>query len=166
MTRAKSGDKVTINFIGKLADGTIIDSTYPDSEDSCECESGDHTCNDGSCCQEPGPFELIIGAEDFYLPIEEALIGMIPGEKKTLTITPNDAYGDYDPENVFRVPRSEFPEDEITPEVGLELEVNGDNEEIFMATIVAVNDEEITIDSNHPLAGEELIYEFELVEII
>lgn len=166
MTQAKQGDKVAINFIGKLDDGTIIDSTYPDPDDACDCESGNHDCNDGECCQESGPFELIIGDEEFYIPIEKALIGMAPGEKKTLVITPDDAFGDYSAENVFSVPRSEFPEDEITPEVGLELEVDGDDDDVFMATIIKVNADEITLDTNHPLAGEELTYEFELVEIL
>lgn len=166
MTQAKQGDKVAINFIGKLEDGTIIDSTYPDPEESSECGSKNHACNDEGCCGDSGPFELEIGAKEFYIPIEEALVGMAPGDKKTLVISPDDAFGDYDSENVFNVPRSEFPEDEITPELGLELEVDGEDDEVFMATIIKLSDEDITLDTNHPLAGEELTYEFELVEIL
>lgn len=157
MALAKQGDKVTINFTGKLADGSIIDTTYPDAEG--------HDCGDDECGHEYGPFELILGAEEFYVPIEEALIGMIPGEKKTLTITPDAAFGDYDPENVFSVPRSDFPED-IDPVVGMGLEVSGEEDEEYMVTVVEVSDETISLDTNHPLAGEELAYEFELVEIL
>ncbi len=157
MTQVKSADKVTINFIGKLADGTIIDSTYPDPEKD--------SCNDGDCCHAHGPMELTVGEGDFYTPIEAALIGMQVGEKKILVITPDDAFGDYDPENVFSIKRSELPED-ITPEVGMELEVSGDDDDFYMVTIVEVSDEEIGLDTNHPLAGEELTYEFELVEIL
>lgn len=166
MTQAKPGDKVSINFIGKLDDGTIIDSTYPDPEESSECGNKDHSCDDDSCCHETGPFELVIGSKEFYIPIEEALVGMSAGEKKTLVISPDDAFGDYNAENVFNVPRADFPEDEITPKVGLELEVNGEDDEVFMATIIKISAEEITLDTNHPLAGEELTYEFELVEVL
>ncbi|NOY13133.1 MAG: peptidylprolyl isomerase [Deltaproteobacteria bacterium] len=157
MALAKQGDKVTINFTGKLADGSIIDTTYPDTEG--------HDCVDDECGHEYGPFGLILGAEEFYVPIEEALIGMIPGEKKTLTITPDAAFGEYDPENVFSVPRSDFPED-IDPIVGMGLEVSGEEDEEYMVTVVEVSDETISLDTNHPLAGEELTYEFELVEIL
>ena len=157
MIQAKETDKVTINFIGKLTDGAIIDSTYPDPE-------GEH-CEGDNCCSDHGPFELIIGEGDFYTPVETALVGMQVGEKKTITINPDDAFGDYDPENVFTVQRSELP-DEINPEVGMGLEVTGDDDDLYMVTIVKVTDEEVSLDSNHPLAGEELTYEFELVEIL
>lgn len=157
MIQAKETDKVTINFIGKLTDGAIIDSTYPDTE-------GEH-CEGDNCCSDHGPFELTIGEGDFYTPVEAALVGMQVGEKKTITINPDDAFGDYDPENVFAVQRSELP-DEINPEVGMGLEVTGDDDDLYMVTIVKVTDEEVSLDSNHPLAGEELTYEFELVEIL
>ncbi len=157
MAQVKKGDKVTINFTGKLEDGSIIDTTYPDTEQ--------HECSDDQCEHEHGPFELVVGEEDFYVPIEEALVGMHPGEKKTVTISPDDAFGDYDPENVFQVPRSDFPED-IDPVVGMGLEVSGENDEEYMVTVVEVTDEAISLDTNHPLAGEQLTYEFELVEIL
>ena len=157
MAAAKQADKVKINFIGKTADGTIIDSTYPDPEEEA--------CNDDDCCHDHGPMELTLGEGDFYIPIEKALIGMRVDEKKTVTVTPDDAFGDYDPENVFSVQRSEFP-DEITPVVGQGLEVTGDDDEVYMVTVVEVTDEEVSLDTNHPLAGEELSYEFELVEIL
>lgn len=157
MAQAKTGDKVTINFTGKLEDGSIIDTTYPDTEG--------HDCGGDECEHEHGPMELTLGEEVFFVPIEEALVGMTPGEKKTLTISPDDAFGEYDPDNVFSVPRSEFP-DEITPTVGQGLEVTGEDDEIFMVTVVEVTDEAISLDTNHPLAGEELTYEFELVEIL
>ena len=157
MAQAKKGDKVTINFTGKLEDGSIIDTTFPDAEG--------HECSGDECEHEHGPMELVIGEADFFIPIEEALVGMAPGEKKTLTIGPDDAFGDYDQENVFSVPRGDFPDD-ITPEVGQGLEVCGDDEELYMVTVVEVKDDEVSLDTNHPLAGEDLIYEFELVEIL
>jgi len=156
MAQAKKGDKVSINFTGKLEDGSIIDTTTP---------AEGHECSDDQCGHEAGPLELVLGEESFYIPIEEALVGMQPGEKKTITISPDDAFGDYDPENVFSVARSEFPDD-IEPEVGMGLEVTGEDDEMYMVTVVEVTDEQISLDTNHPLAGEELTYEFELVEIL
>ncbi len=73
--------------------------------------------------------------------------------------------GGFDSENVFTVQRSELP-DEITPEVGMGLEVTGEDDDLYMVTIIRVSDTEVVLDSNHPLAGEELTYEFELVEIL
>lgn len=153
MIQAKDADKVTINFIGKLEDGTLIDTTYEDP------------CDDDECGHEHGPMELTIGEGDFYIPIEEALVGMSVGEKKSVVVSPDDAFGDYDSENIFSIKRDEFADD-ITPEIGLELEVTGDDDELYLVTIVEITDDEICFDTNHPLAGEELTYEVELVEIL
>ena len=157
MIQVKEADKVTINFVGKLEDGTVIDTTFADPDKD--------SCNDDDCCHEHGPMELTIGEGDFYLPVEAALIGMQVDEKKSVVISPDDAFGDYNPENVFTIKRSEFADD-ITPEVGLGLEVTGEDDEIYMVTIIKVTDDEISLDTNHPLAGEELTYDIELVEIL
>ena len=157
MAIAKNGSTVTINFTGRLPDGSLIDSTYP--------EHAVHECDDDHCHHELGPYELTIGEGDFFIPVEDALIGMAPGEKKTVVISPEDGFGDYDPEKVFTVKRSEFPDD-LIPTVGQGLEVTGDDDEVFMVTVVEVTDEEVSLDTNHPLAGEELTYEFELLEIL
>ncbi len=158
MSQAKESDKVTIHFVGKLDDGTIIDSTYPDPEHD--------GCNDDDCCggHSHGPVELVIGEGELFGPVEDAVIGMSVGEKKTIVIPADDAFGEYNHENVFSVDRSELPDD-IVPEVGLELEVEGEDEEIYFVTIVEVDDEKVTMDSNHPLAGEDITYEIELLSI-
>jgi len=157
MATAEKGSTVSINFTGRLADGSLIDSTYP--------EHAAHECDDDHCHHELGPYQLTIGAGDFFLAVEDALIGMAPGEKKTVTISPDDGFGDYDPEKVFTVSRSEFPDD-LTPEIGQGLEVTGDDDEVYMVTVIDVTDDEVSLDTNHPLAGEELTYEFELLEIL
>ena len=157
MAQAKAADRVRINFIGRLDDGAIIDSTYPDSEEG--------SCSDDNCGHDHGPMELVIGEGDFYIPVEEALIGMQVGDKKTVVVPVDDAFGEFDPENVFSVACSELPE-EIVPEVGLPLEVTGEDDEVYLVTIIKVTDEEVTFDANHPLAGEELTYEVELLEIL
>ncbi len=167
MAQAKKGDRVTINFVGTMEDGTVFDTTLENDMDSCstdDCSSDD--CGTDDCgCGESGPMELVIGEDEFFTQIEEALVGMAPGEKKTIVIPAEDAFGDYDDEKVFQVKRSDVPDD-IYPEVGQELELTGDDDEILEVTVVEVSDEDITLDANHPLAGEDLTYEVELVEIL
>lgn len=155
MATAQNGSTVVINFTGRLEDGTLIDSTYPEHA---------HSCEDDDCQHDVGPYELTIGEGDFYLPVEEALVGMQVGERKTVTISPDDGFGDYDPEKVFTVDRGEFPA-ELSPEVGQGLEVTGEDDEVYIVTVIEVSDQEVSLDSNHPLAGEDLTYEVELVEI-
>jgi peptidylprolyl isomerase len=168
MAQAKKGDRVTINFIGTLEDGTVFDTTFPDPEAACstdDCSTDDCGSDDCGCCDESGPMELVIGEDDFFTQIEEALVGMAPGEKKTVKIPAEDAFGDYDEDKVFTVPRGEIPDD-IYPEVGQELELTGEDDEILEVTVIEVDEENITLDANHPLAGEDLSYEVELVEIL
>jgi peptidylprolyl isomerase len=110
--------------------------------------------------------EITIGNEDFFPQIEEALIGMAPGEKKTIVIPAEDAFGEYDEEEVFQIQRSQLTGD-IVPEVGMELELTGDGEEEPVeVTVVEVTDDAVTVDANHPLAGEDITYEIELLQIV
>lgn len=165
MAQAKKGDKVKINYTGTLEDGTVFDST---SEDECnpdECDSDDCGTDDCGCDHESGPMDLTIGAEEFFPQIEEALIGMAPGEKKTVIVPAASAFGEYDEEKVFTVPRADVPED-LKPEVGDELVVGNEDDEELEVTVVEVSDESITFDSNHPLAGEDLTFAIELLEIL
>jgi peptidylprolyl isomerase len=157
VAQVKKSDRVSINFTGKLADGTLIDSTYPDSEES--------SCEHDNCSHDHGPYEFTLGNGEFFPSIEEALIGMKVGDKKVVVIAAEDAFGNYDPENVYQVERSELPEG-LVPEVGMELEVGDDEDDAYSVTIIHVDDKEITLDANHPLAGQELTYEFELVAIL
>ena len=109
--------------------------------------------------------ELTIGSVELFPQIDEALIGMAPSEKKTIVIPSADAFGEYEQEKVFTVPRSELPDD-LYPEVGDELVLSNENDEDLCVTVVEVNDEGITFDTNHPLAGENLTFEVELLEIM
>lgn len=161
MATAKTGDEVRIDFTGKLEDGTVIDTTL-----ATEKQGHEGDCSDDGCgCGEVGPMALVIGDDDFFVPIEEALIGMSVGERKTVVIPAEDAFGEYDQERVFIVERSMFP-DGVEPEVGAQFEIVGDDDEGMLVTVVEVDDANVSLDSNHPLAGEELIYDFELVEIL
>lgn len=162
MAQAKKGDRVTINFVGTMDDGTVFDSTLETAMDSC---SSDDCSSDDCGCGETGPMELVLGEDEFFTQIEEALVGMAPGEKKTVAIPADDAFGDYDEDKVFQIKRSDVPDD-IYPEVGQELELTGEDDEVLEVTVVEVTDEAIVLDANHPLAGEDLSYEVELVEIL
>ena len=168
--QVKLGDRVKINFCGTLEDGTVFDTTYEKEEcvnDDCGCDDDGNGCDDDDCgCgSESGPMELEVGAEEFFPQIEEALIGMSPGDKKRLTILEADAFGPYDVEMVSTVPRSQFPSD-ITPVIGDDLELINDDDEGMVVTVIEVDDVEVTLDANHPLAGEDLTFEVELVEIL
>ncbi len=154
--QVKLGDRVKFNFNGTLEDGTVFDSTY--ESDNCE----DDGCG---CGGTGGPMELEIGADQFFPQIEAALVGMSPGDRKTLTITADDAFGDYDEEMVSIVPRGQFPAG-INPALGDDFELVNDDGESMVVTVIEVDDAEITLDANHPLAGEDLTFELELVEIL
>ncbi|MEZ4601541.1 MAG: FKBP-type peptidyl-prolyl cis-trans isomerase [Syntrophotaleaceae bacterium] len=149
MAQAKQGDRVRVHLTGTLQDGTVFDSTAIDPETE----------------EESGPYELVIGDEEIFDEIEEALIGMSPGEKKTITIPVENAFGPYDDENVFSVGRDQLPAESL-PEVGQEVELTDEEGENMVAMVIEVNDNEVTFDANHPLAGEDLHYEIELVEIL
>lgn len=164
MATAKKGDKVLIDFVGTLDDGSVFDSTKEDTG-CCDDEHSDCGCDDDSCGCETGPMELTIGNEEFFPQIEEALIGMAPGEKKTVVIPAEDAFGEYDEEEVFAISRTQLTDD-ITPEVGMELELTGDDDEPVEVTVVEVTEDTITVDANHPLAGEDITYEIELLQIL
>jgi len=168
--QAKPGDRVKFNFNGTLEDETLFDTTYEGNggcdSDDCDCGDDDCSCSDSGCgCGDPaGPMELEIGADGFFPQVEEALIGMAVGDKKTITIKTADAFGEYDAEQVSAVPRDQFPDD-IDPQVGDTFELVNDDGEGMVVAVIDVDDKEITLDANHPLAGEDLTFELEMVEI-
>lgn len=140
MPRPQSGDTVTIHYTGRLEDGRVF-------------------ANSG----ERGPLELKVGAGGMIPGVEDTLTRMQPGEKRTVTIPAEHAYGPHHPELVLVVDREELPE-HIEPEVGQALRVRQDDE-VVVVTITDVSDEQVTIDANHPLAGQNLTFDLQLVEI-
>lgn len=141
MTEAKSGDKVTIHYTGKLADGTIFDSSEGRDPLPCTLGSG----------------QVIVG-------FEEAILGMSEGESKTVTIPQDKAYGPHDAEKVIDFPVSQIPED-ITPEVGMQLQLQNPAGEPLLVHITKVGEENVTLDANPPLAGHDLTFDIQLVSI-
>lgn len=141
MTQAKYGDKVTVHYTGKLTDGTVFDSS------------------NGST-----PLEFRIGEGQIIPGFEKAVLGMSAGESKTTHLKIDDAYGPHRPEMVVEVSRSQMPS-EIEPEIGQQLQIQQPDGAVIPVVITEVNDTTITLDANHPLAGEELIFDIELVAI-
>lgn len=110
------------------------------------------------------PLGFIAGADQIIPGLEKALIGMAVGDESKVTVEPEEAYGQMDKDMVQQVPKSHFPaEAEITP--GMSFQADGPNGP-FMVTIAAINDDDtVTVDLNHPLAGERLHFEVRIVEV-
>lgn len=141
MSQAKKGDNVKVHYRGKLEDGTEFD-TSAGSE----------------------PLEFTIG-EGMLIPgFENAVEGMAPGESKTITIPAEEAYGPYIKELVADFDKSQFPPD-INPEVGAQLQIEQENEGRTLVRVINVTGDKVTLDANHPLAGKDLIFHIDLVEI-
>lgn len=141
MQQAKRGDKVHVHYRGTLDDGSQFDSS----------EGGE-------------PIAFTLGAGEVIPGFENAIEGMSAGEKKTERMEPGDAYGDHRNELVFTVGREQMPEgDEV--EVGDMLQVGFPDGRDATVTVTAVENGEVTLDANHPLAGKPLIFELELVSI-
>lgn len=141
MASVVAGDMVTISYRGTLDDGSVFDESTPDE-----------------------PLRFVAGGEEVIEGLTNAVIGMSVGEKKRIVIEPDQAYGDYDEELEQTVERSELPED---AEVGDQLTATSveDEDEEFPVWVVELNETEAVLDANHPLAGETLIFEIELLGI-
>ena len=141
MTQIQNGDKVSVHYIGKLADGSIFDSTV--GED---------------------PFVFTLGEDDIIDGFVNAIQTMSVGDKKTVTLGIEEAYGEWHEDMVIEVPRSEMPAD-LELAVGDELEVEDEEEEPMLVMVSEMTDATVTLDGNPPLAGEALTFELELVAI-
>jgi peptidylprolyl isomerase len=139
---AKNGDTVQVNYTGKLADGTVFDSSVGRD-----------------------PLEFTLGAGNMIPGFEKAVLGMKVGEKKTVTIPSDEAYGPHLDELVIGVSRDRLPAD-TEPKVGQMLSATGQNGEAIRFTITGISDNgTVTLDANHPLAGKDLTFDIELVKI-
>lgn len=139
--QAKTGDTVKVHYTGKLEDGTQFDSSA-DRE----------------------PLEFTLGEGRIIPGFEEAVAGMNPGDTKTVTIPSNQAYGPRREEAVQEVPRSMIPQD-IDLQVGMQLQANSPGGQPIILTVSEIAEETVILDANHPLAGKDLVFELELVEV-
>ena len=142
MAKAKNGDKVSVHYTGKFEDGKVFDTSL-----------------DG----QPLSFEL--GNGHVIQGFNDAVVGMEPGESKTVTISPDKAYGDYKKELVINVEKSKLPPD-ADPQIGQKLSANhSGNDTKINFTIVEIEDDVLTLDANHVLSGRNLVFDIELVEV-
>jgi peptidylprolyl isomerase len=160
MATAKNGDRVLFNYVGKLEDGTIFDSTF-----ESDCSDDGCSSDDCGCGHETGPMELVIGSGEFFPAIEAALAEMAQGEKKSIVIPAAEAFGEFDAERLFTVDLSDMPAD-FAPQIGDELVLTGDDDEELGVTVIEMTEKEVTFDANHPLAGQALTFDLELLEIL
>ncbi len=140
MSEAKKGDTVKVHYTGRLDETTIFDS----SEDR-------------------DPIEFKLGSGQLIPGFENAVEGMKVGDKTTINIPPEEAYGPYRKELVQDVEKTQFPEN-VIPEIGRQLQIT-QGEQQMIVTITGIHEEKVTLDANHPLAGKELIFDLELIEI-
>jgi peptidylprolyl isomerase len=142
MNQVKSGDKVKVHYHGKLNSGETFDSSKG---------------------REPLEFE--VGSGMVIKGFDNGVIGMNVGDKKTLNIPFDEAYGPKNPEMIIEFPKDRFPQD-MELEVGLQLMMSDGSGQNFQVVVAQIKDTTVVLDANHPLAGEDLIFDIELVEIV
>ncbi len=140
MQQVKDGDKVRVHYNGKLRNGEIFDSS----------EGRD-------------PLEFTVGSGQVIKGFDDGVKGMNIGDKKTVEIASTDAYGEKEEDRVIEFPKTQFPP-EMKPEVGMQLMMNDGQGQSMPVVITEVKDKTVMLDANHPLAGQDLIFDIELVK--
>lgn len=141
MTQVQSGDTVRIHYTGTLADGSVFDSS----------DGGE-------------PLEFMVGSGQIIPGLDVALPGMSVGDKKTVEVPYDQAYGPVEPAARQAVPRQEIPAD-IPLDLGMQLQVQTPDGQTMAVTVVEMSDEEVVLDANHFLAGKDLTFAIELISI-
>lgn len=141
MEKVENGKFVSVNYTGKLENGEVFDTS-----------------------EGRAPLEVQMGAGNIIKGFEDALEGMALNETKNITLSPGEAYGERNEEHVHSFPRSEVPSD-MNPEVGQMVALTAPDGQQIPANISHVDDEKITVDLNHPLAGKTLKFDIEVVGI-
>ncbi len=141
MSKVKDGDTVKVHYTGTLKDGSVFDS----SEDK-------------------EPLEFTLGKGQLIPGFEKAVEGMSKGDSTKVEIPADDAYGEPREDLIISVPKSQLPDD-VEPQVGMQLQVNQPDGQSIPVRVTEIEEEEIKLDANHPLAGKDLVFEIELVEV-
>ncbi|MBX9888895.1 MAG: peptidylprolyl isomerase [Flavobacteriaceae bacterium] len=141
MTQVKENNTVKVHYTGKLADGQVFDTS-----------------------EGKEPLAFTLGQGSLIPGFEKGLIAMKLNEKKTINIAKDDAYGDPREDLIIEVPKSELPQ-EMTTEVGMGLVSRTPEGQEMNLLVVEVREESVVLDGNHPLAGKDLIFDLEVVEI-
>jgi len=141
LSKVKEGDTVKVHYTGTLTDGTVFDTS-----------------------EEREPLEFTLGQGQLIPGFEKAVVGMNVGDSTEVEIPSDDAYGESREDLVISVPKDQLPDD-VEPQVGMQLQVNQQDGQPIPVRITDVGEENLTLDANHPLAGQDLKFEIELVEI-
>ena len=142
MSYAKQGDHVQVHYTGRLADNTIFDSSL-----------------------ERDPLEFTIGAGQVIPGFEQVVLGMQPGDTRQVTVLATDAYGPYQDELRFEIERALFPAG-VSPAVGQFLQIPHPDGQTLVVFVAEVSPAHVTLDANHPLAGQDLAFEIALLAIL
>jgi peptidylprolyl isomerase len=142
MNQAASGQTVRIHYNAKLENGTLLDTS-----------------------NQRDPMEFELGSGQVITGLDNAVQGMTVGESKTVTIQADEAYGLRNEQLIISVPNSELPED-LLPSVGMELHSRSPDGQITKLIVTEVTEDSITVDANHPLAGQILEFDIELIEVV
>ncbi|MBF0106689.1 MAG: FKBP-type peptidyl-prolyl cis-trans isomerase [Deltaproteobacteria bacterium] len=141
MTQAKKGDRVKVHYHGTLEDGSVFDSS-----------------------RDKNPLEFELGSGMVIAGFDDGVTGLKVGEKKTIHIAADNAYGPYHTEMLLEIAKTQLPDD-IKIEAGQYLEMKSPDGEIVMVMVKSFDDDVILLDANHPLAGQNLTFDLELVAI-
>lgn len=141
MSKAQANDTVKVHYTGKLTSGEVFDSSL-----------------------NRDPLQFTVGEGQMIKGFDEAVNGMEINEKKTVTIVSDEAYGPVREDLIQDIPKTQLPDD-LKPEIGQTLVATGPEGQQTQVLVADVSDEAIKIDANHPLAGKDLVFEIELVEI-
>lgn len=141
LSKVKDGNTVKVHYTGTLKDGSVFDT-------SAERE----------------PLEFKLGEGQLIPGFEKAVVGMEEGESTKIDIPVKEAYGEAREDLIINVPKDQLPDD-VEPEVGMQLQVNQPDGQPVPVRIAEISDDELTLDANHPLAGKDLSFEIEVVEI-
>jgi peptidylprolyl isomerase len=142
MAKAKLGDTVKVHYTGKFEDGSIFDSSINGN-----------------------PLEFTLGLGHVIPGFDNAVIGMEPDEKKSFKVEPEEGYGNYSNDLAFEIDKSRIPDD-LKPEIGMDIVITNETGEKTNFTIIDVKEDSIIIDANHPLAGQILNFDIQLMDIL
>lgn len=141
MSQAQNGCSVKVHYTGKLEDGTVFDTS-----------------------ENIEPVQFVIGSGEIIPGFEKALIGMETGESKTITIPCDEAYGQRREDLIAEVSRTELPPD-LELNVGQKLQVGDQQSGTVIVSVVDMDEDNVKLDANHPLAGENLVFDIQVIEI-
>ena len=142
MKQATKGNTVRVHYEGRLKDGTLFDSTANRE-----------------------PVQFTIGENEVIFGFEEGVVDMFAGQSKTIKVPSSEAFGPYRKELLTKVPRENLDVQKLDLKIGDQIKIEQSEDEPLITTIRDIDDSSITLDANHPLAGEELTFDISLVEI-